>query len=333
MRNEEAFIETCLASLRQQSYAAERMEFLVLDGASADRSAALVRQIAAHDPRVRLIDNPGRHQASGLNIGVAAATGDIVVRADAHATYGPAYVATCVEHLVAGRADNVGGRQCAATDGRYLGRAIAALLRTPLGAGDARYRLATSVCYTDTVWLGAWYRRTLLDLGGFDETFVTNEDYEFNCRLRAAGGRILLDPSLESSYYVRPSLKRLAWQYFRYGEGKVRTLRRHPRSLKVRQALPALLTAMLLGAMALAPWSWLPLAIIGGGYLAILLLGSLQAAREDWTFLPALPIIALIIHQAWGCGFLWALITHGGLKRLGGMPPPACPAFLGKEQS
>lgn len=307
MRNEEDFIEACLDSLRAQDYPADRVEILVLDGESTDRSAEVVTRVSAQDPRVHLLTNPGRCQASAMNLGITKATGEIIVRADAHAEYGPTYVSICVAHLVAGRADNVGGLQ-RGTGTTPFGRAVAAALNTPLGAGNAPYRLATTVRYADTVWLGAWYRKTLQELGGFDVSMVPNEDYELNCRLRESGGRILLDPTLPSRYFARPTPTRLWRQYFRYGRAKVRTLRAHPQTLVLRQLIPPVFVAVLALSVALIPLSPLPVAILGGFYLLIILLGSLKGAHDTgWGSLLFLPFIYLTIHLAWGVGFIWEM--------------------------
>ncbi|HOF87073.1 MAG TPA: glycosyltransferase family 2 protein [Armatimonadota bacterium] len=315
MRNEEAFIASCLASLRAQRYQADRLEFLVMDGDSTDRSADIVTAIAGEDPRVRRIPNPGRTQAAGMNLGIAEAGGEIIVRADAHAVYGPDYVGACVRHLTAGEAENVGGLQ-RGTGTTYFSRAVAAAQNSAFGAGGAAYRLATAPCYTDTVWLGSWYKRTLVEIGGFNEWAVTNEDYEANCRLRARGGRILLDPSLESTYYVRGTLPLLWRQYFRYGLGKVRTWTLHPRSLKARQIIPPLFVLALLAAAALAALTPLPLRILGGTYLLAALLAALHTGiRRGVSLIPALLIIFPTMHLAWGLGFLWGLGRHGFPRR------------------
>lgn len=311
MRNEAGFIEACLASLRAQDYPQEKLEILVYDGDSTDHSRELVAQIVQDDPRVRLLPNARRTQAAAMNEGINEANGDIIVRADAHAIYGPAYVATCVQHLVAGEAANVGGAQ-RGEGVTPFGRAVALALRTPLGAGNAPYRLATEPRYADTVWLGSWYRRTLKELDGMDETLITNEDYELNCRLRKRGGRILFDPSLESTYYPRTSPARLWRQYFRYGLGKVQVLRLHPDTLVLRQMVPPVFAAGLLLTALLTPFTAWPFVIYAGLYLLGLLAGTALAARRaGWRDALPLPLIYAIIHLAWGCGFWWGIIRFG----------------------
>jgi len=310
MRNEEAYIDACVASLQQQQY--PHLEILVLDGASTDQSAALVATRAHDDPRLRLLPNPARLQAAALNVGAHAATGEIIMRADAHAVYGPAYVSTCVTHLLSGAAENVGGCQRAVGTTPFT-RALAAALNSPLGAGNAAYRVARAPQYTDTVWLGAWRRETLNELGGFAEDLAANEDYECNIRLRKRGGRILLDPALESTYYPRATPGSLWRQYFRYGIAKIRVLRRHPDSLAPRQLAPPLCLLLLCAALIGVPRHPLPLLLLGCAYLLVLGAGAVTAARRaGWATLPWLFLIYPTIHLAWALGFWWGLLATRG---------------------
>jgi chlorobactene glucosyltransferase len=57
-RDEAANIERCLRSLLGQDYPAHRLDVIVIDDHSADETAAIVRAIAAGDPRVSLLSSP-----------------------------------------------------------------------------------------------------------------------------------------------------------------------------------------------------------------------------------------------------------------------------------
>jgi cellulose synthase/poly-beta-1,6-N-acetylglucosamine synthase-like glycosyltransferase len=314
MRNEQDYISPCLVSLLAQDYPRELIEILVLDGESTDRSPEIVADYARQHREVRLLPNPARLQAAAMNLGTREACGDMIIRADAHAVYGATYVSTCVRHLQSGEAENVGGLQRAEGTTSFT-RALAAALQSRLGAGNAPYRVAQAPQYADTVWLGAWRRQTLLDLGGFDETLAANEDYELNCRLRAGGGRILLDPALPSTYYPRTSLGRLWRQYFRYGTAKVRVLQHHPNTLVLRQLLPPLFVLALLISAAFIPITPWPFIGVAGLYLLAVLAGSVQtAARAGWAALPFLPLIYPTLHLAWGIGFLYGVLRYGPFR-------------------
>lgn len=252
--DEAGFIEACLRSVQAQTYPGDRIEILVADGRSRDGTRDKLTRLAREDGRIRVIDNPERHQAAGLNRILAEAHGEVIVRMDVHCEYAPDYVEKCVETLNRTGADEVGGAQ------RCLGRvpfeqAVCAALRSPLGVGGAAYRSPDNEGLVDTVFLGA-YRRSVFDrIGPWDPRAVTNEDAELNQRLVDAGGRIYLSRAIVVHYVARGSLPALARQYYGYGRGRARTLLKHGRFLTIRPALPFLAVAAGLGLVVLLPWT------------------------------------------------------------------------------
>jgi len=309
MRNERMHIERCLASVFGQDYPSERLEVLVVDGDSDDGCSQLVLDFAASHSAIpiRLLPNPKRIIPAGLNAGVRAARGDIVVRVDAHTTLAPDYVSACVRYLRQGKADNVGGMMLPRGT-TFVGQGVALAMTSPFGMGDAKFHYSEREQYVDTVYLGAYWRKTLDSVGLYDETLHVNEDYELNYRLRKAGGRILLSPAIKSIYTPRSSLPALWRQYFQYGRWKVRMLQKHPTSLRWRQALPPFFVSAFFGSLGLGllrpPARWL-FALVGGCYLLANLAASTIAARRGgWRYLPLLPAVFAAIHFAWGLGFL-----------------------------
>jgi GT2 family glycosyltransferase len=172
----------------------------------------------------------------------------------------------------------------------------------------------------DTVPFGAFHKSLFERVGGFDETLLTNEDYEFNTRVRQAGGVVWLDPEIRSTYIARGSLGALARQYWRYGYWKFRMLQRHPGSLRWRQAIPPLFVASLIVLSALSifiPAMRIPLLIELLVYGLLLLGAGVQAAlrRRAALLLPGVMAAIASMHLAWGSGFLWSLISTVGKAR------------------
>ena len=186
--NEEHYIEACIRSVQAQDYPRDRLEILIADGRSTDRTREILAELAVEDPRIRVVDNPERLQAAGLNRLIRAARGEIVVRMDVHCEYAPTYVRTCVETLDQTGADNVGGAQRAKAKTAFQ-EALCAALRSPVGVGGARYRDAEAEGFVDTVFLGAFRRRIFEKIGLYDPKAITNEDAELNQRLLSSGGR------------------------------------------------------------------------------------------------------------------------------------------------
>src|SRR5690348_3576399 len=159
-RNEAAFVGMCLDSIEANDFPHDRLEVLVVDGMSDDGTRDMVAQYTRRDTRIHLLDNPRRITPAALNIGIAAAKGDIIMRMDAHNAYPSNYISTLVTWLVDTGADNVGGAwitRPANTTRRA--RAIAAALAHPFGVGNAHFRLGVrEPRWVDTVPFGC-YRR------------------------------------------------------------------------------------------------------------------------------------------------------------------------------
>lgn len=318
VRNEAAFITLSLGAMLQQDYPASKIEFLVVDGMSEDGTRDIVEQMAAADARIRLVDNPRRIIPAALNVGLHAARNEFVARMDGHSIAAPDYLRRCVQVLRASGADNVGGRWDYVGDS-YVGSAIAAAMDSRFGVGSSRWRGSEAGGEADTVPYGFMRRERMLELGGFDERFLANEDYEFNYRLRSSGGRITYSPTIRMAYHVRPSLATLWRQYRNYGFWKARTLRVHPASVQLRQLVPPLFVLGLVTGWLLlvlgAPWGWLYLAGVGAYVFLALLFAARQATRHGWRLFLLIPPVFATLHVAWGTGFLVGVVRWFLLDR------------------
>ncbi len=288
----------CLEAVLAQGRAVSEVVVAAADDTTADAARA-----AASDPRVRVVDNPSRGTSAGLNAAIAAARGDVLVRVDTHARIPAGYVARIIEEMNATGAANVGGRQRPVAD-RGFARGVATAMASGIGSGGATYRTGESATDADTVYLGAYRREALDEVGGFDEAFVRNQDAELNERLRANGLRVWFVPDLVVDYAPRSTVRSLALQYFEYGQWRRATVRRHGR-VRVRQ-LAAPVVVVVLGVCAaasvLVASAW-PLLVGAGGYAGIVLVGALAAARRPIVGLrTALALVTM--HLTWGLGFL-----------------------------
>lgn len=315
--NEEKHIRFLLDAIFAQTYPRTHLDVTIADGHSTDHTREVIADfVRAHpDLPLNVVDNHARTIPAQLNHAIAASSGEIIVRLDAHSGPYPDYVEKVVSALQAGKAQNVGGvweiKPGAET---WAARSIAVAAAHPLGVGDALYRHAKQAAFVDTVPFGAWQRVFLDKIGAYDETLLVNEDYELNARIRRSGGKIWLDPSIRSVYFARSTFAALGRQYFRYGFWKWQMLRRFPGTLRWRQALPPLFVAtlvvwFLLGLISLG-FRWLLLLELLI-YFGILGLFALQAAarHKEIFLILGLPLAITVMHVSWGGGFLWSLLS------------------------
>jgi glycosyltransferase involved in cell wall biosynthesis len=315
VRNERRTIDRCLAALIDQDYPRARLEILVVDGESDDGTPDLIRDRARTASHVRVLDNPGRYAAHAMNVGIAAARGDVIARVDGHALVGPDFLSRCVDAL-ARRPDVDCVSGALITVGRTAtGRAIAAAMSSRAGVGWARFRVgAAGERLVDTVAFPVYRRCALQRTGPFDEELVRNQDDELNLRLLRAGGKILLLPDLHVVYFCQSTLAGLWRQYFGYGFWKVRVIQKHGAPASWRHLVPGGLVACLAlaGVAALVPGYRFVAVALAAPYAAVIVVASvLLALRHRFLLLPRLAAALVTLHVAYGSGFWNGLLAFG----------------------
>lgn len=320
--NEEKTIGLLLDAIYHQTYPVADMEVIIADGFSTDRTRGEIEAFRQSHPDlvIQVVDNRKRSIPAALNAAIETASGEFLVRLDAHSKPEASYVERSIEALTTGKGENVGGVwQIEPGGAGLIAKAISIAAAHPLGVGDAYYRYATDAGEVDTVPFGAFRRKLVQDIGGYDESLLTNEDYEFNTRIRQRGGRIWLDPQIRSVYFARSTLRALVKQYWRYGFWKLRMLKRYPKTLRWRQALPPIFVLSLLLLLILTPFWWL--ARIGLLIEVVLYLGVLIAAaiplaqkHQNANLVLLVPLAIATMHLSWGTGFLASLMPDNQSK-------------------
>ncbi len=320
--NEEASLARCIDSLLANDYPSGRWELLIVDGGSSDGTREIAERYAHSYPHVRMLDNPKRTFAAGINIGLRHARGEFIGCFGAHATYVSDHLSVAVELLRTTEAASVGGpaRHLPRDPSSVVQRTLTAIVSHPFGAGNARFR--TGVLrqqWADTVFVGIYRRRVFGELGGFDESLGRGSDMEFNKRMRHHGGRILMDPRLLAIYYPETGGRSFAVKTFRTGYWVFRGLRYGRRVFLWRHVAPSALVLVLtasLPSIFFSPWAVVPPALYGSGVVV----ASLDIARRLRS--PSAAFVSLVgfpvRHLAYGLGALWALTqtiaSRGGFR-------------------
>lgn len=300
--NEERHLAESVRQILRQDCPAE-LEVVLAVGPSSDRTAEIAAALSAADPRVRTVSNPSGRTPDALNAAIAAASGEVIARVDAHAEIPQDYLRTAIETLEATGADNVGGIMNAVgvTD---LERAIACAMKSPLGVGGARFHTGGGAGEADTVYLGVFRREALERVGGYDPHFARAQDWEMNHRIRAGGGRVWFTPDLVVTYRPRSTVGRLADQYFNYGRWRRVVSRQHPGTANARYLAPPAMVAGTVAATLLG-LAWRPAWAVPLGYAAAVGVGGWVIAKGEPTPVRArVPLAIATMHWSWGLGFL-----------------------------
>ena len=311
--NEERHLEEAVGRVLAQDYPG-RLEVVLAIGPSKDRTMEIAEQLAEQDKRVTIVPNPTGKTPAALNLGIAHATHDILVRVDGHGALTDGYITRAVEVLEESGADNVGGVMAA--EGRTpTEMAVACAYRSRLGLGASTFHQGGKAGPADTVYLGVFRRAALERVGGFDETMHRAQDWELNYRIRKTGGLIWFSPDLSVTYRPRSSLSAVAKQFFHTGQWRREVIRRHPETANKRYLAPPVAVILLavgtiLGIIGLITGvSWLDLGFLAPlGYALLLLFGSAMEGRYlPWKAMAWMPLVCATMHVSWGLGFLVGL--------------------------
>lgn len=310
--NEEKDLELAVDRILAQEYAGP-FEVVLAVGPSEDSTMEIAQEITERDERVTVVENPTGATPTGLNIAIAAARHDILVRVDGHSVIPDGYVDAAVRIMLESRAANVGGMMIPQGTNPFS-EAVARAMSSSLGIGAAPFHTGGEAGPADTVYLGVFQREALERIGGFDERFARAQDWELNYRLRKAGETVWFDPSLQVGYHPRRNMKALAKQFFRTGRWRRHVIRAYPETAGLRYlAPPAAVVGLTIGTAAgiIGVFSTGVLQWLNFGWLApfgytVLVVGGTAASSRGLSTAAKLrlPLVIATMHTSWGVGFL-----------------------------
>lgn len=314
--NEEKYITKCIDSIIEQDYPKEDLEILFVDGMSTDRTREIVANYQANYPFIHLLDNPNKIVPYAMNIGIKAASGEIIIRLDGHALYPNDYFSQIVEwHKKLPDAWNVGGVcDTKVVNSTPDSEAIAMVMSDKFGVGNSTFRTGTDADYikVDTVPFGAYKAFVFDKIGLYNEQLVRCQDIELNKRIAHAGGSIYMVPSIHCTYIPRDNYKAFARNRYLTGFWVIKTcfITKTTKNLGLRHFIPAAFVLSLLIPLLLG-FIWWPLALISPFiallYSTIMLVHSIHI-KNSKTNIASLFKAFWCIHASYGWGSLKALV-------------------------
>lgn len=307
--NEERYIAKCIDSILLQDYPQEQMELLFIDGMSSDKTRHIVNSYQQKYKFIQLLDNHSRTVPYALNIGIKAASGNIIIRLDTHAIYPKNYLSELVKKQSELQCENVGGI-CVTLpcDDTSVSKAIATAMSNGFGVGNSMFRIgAKEIRKVDTVPFGCFQRDLFEKIGMFDTDLTRNQDDEFNARIVKNGGTIYLLPELKIKYFARNKIGKVGKMFYQYGLFKPLVNKKIGSPATIRQFAPEVFVIGLVTGASLSLFS----AVIFYLYISILVfyIGlSLLSTRKEIAKDPKqafiFPIVFFTIHISYGWGYL-----------------------------
>ncbi len=311
-RNEEKHIARCLDSILANDYPKERLEILVLDGMSEDKTRDMVDDYSKRFPIIRIVENRKRTFPAAMNTGISQSRGDVLITMGAHSLCDVRYISSCVRYQREYGAENVGG-VCRILPGAdsSLAWSIVFALGSPFGSGNARVKIgAKRPTWSDAVAFGCYRREFLKLIGPFDERLLGSSDMDMNGRIRAAGGRILLAPEIVVNYFADATLGAFWKHNFADGVWATYVLKFGSKGWAWRHWAPMAFVASLIACLGLSSlWRgffWMFLAIMAT--YAVSSVGTsvrLAVRGRSAIFAFLLPCVFAVRHFAFGAGSLY----------------------------
>lgn len=318
--NEERFISRCLNSIIKQTYEFEKMDVMIIDGGSNDKTKDIVAEYQKSHQNIRFIENKKKIQSAAFNIGFKKSTAPYIIRLDAHAEYDSKYISLCIENLKQDeKRGNVGGRCNILPFNQSIWAQTNAILNhSRFGIGGAAFRVSNEAHNTDSVPFGTFPRKIIEKIGGMREDLPRGEDNEYNSRIRKAGYKIFFDPNIISSYFARPTLGASCKQMYANGNSIGYLFYIDREAIGIRHLVPLLFVVSGLFSIIISVL-WSPFCYVFCGGLALYLIAdaiaSIMGAKDNVKCTLPLFILFFCVHVSYGMGTIAGLIK--GLKTKG----------------
>lgn len=294
-RNEEKYIKDCLETILNQTYPKDKIEILIVDGASEDKTREIVKKYSDTKNNIKLLDNPKKLFAAANNIGIKNAKGDLVMILGAHAQYPKDYIEKCVEYQEKYGADNVGGDiKAVPSKNTLIAKAIALSLGGRFGKGKEKNK--EKIRWEDTVFGGCYKKEVFEKIGLFNESLAGSSDMDFNMRLLKNGGKILLISDLVVYYYPKDNLKDFFFHNIKDGIWAILPFKYTRKPFKARHYIPLIFFLTL----PLSIWLYLPVCLYYSAKISI--------SEKDIRLFFIMPLVFGARHIGYGFGSAWGLI-------------------------
>lgn len=318
--NAEKVLKNSLDSLKNQTYPHKKIEVILVDSVSSDKTKKVMEQFKKNNndfKRIIILENPKKILPCGWNVALKEVKGEAVLRVDAHSTFPNNYIAENVKELENGENIVGGHRISVSADNTKWQKTLLIAEQSLFGSGIAKYRRTDNREYVNTL-AHAMYRRGVFDkVGLYNEKLARTEDNEMHYRMHKAGFKFLLSPNIVSYHHARNTLKGMIKQ--KYGNGKWIgiTMFYSPKCFSLYHFVPLFFVLFLIVSLILLIKTSIFIIILGILYGLFNLLNLIIIIINNGFsfYYLLLPFIFFILHLSYGIGTLYGLLKGPLYKR------------------
>ena len=305
-RNEEKYLPMLFEDILNQTFPLQNIEVVLMDSNSTDNTRLVMEEFKKNNETlsVQIVTNERQIQAAGFNEGVKHATGDVVLKIDAHSRIPADFVQKNVDEILAGAYVCGGNRPTVVDSVDDFSKTLHIVEESALGSSIANYRKSDEKRKVNSIFHGMYRKEVFDKVGLADERLLRTEDNEFHYRVRKAGYDIIFNPEIESYQYIRPTFTKMIQQKFANGYWIGLTSHVCSDCLSLFHFGPGVFVATLLVLMMLTLVSFVPLLTVVFLYLlAVLGLSIFEISKQKFNpTLLLIPFIMIAIHFAYGVG-------------------------------
>ena len=305
-RNEEKYLPMLFEDILNQTFPLQNIEVVLMDSNSTDNTRLVMEEFKKNNETlsVQSVTNERQIQAAGFNEGVKHATGDVVLKIDAHSRIPADFVQKNVDEILAGAYVCGGNRPTVVDSADDFSKTLHIVEESALGSSIANYRKSDVKRKVNSIFHGMYRKEVFDKVGLADERLLRTEDNEFHYRVRKAGYDIIFNPEIESYQYIRPTFTKMIQQKFANGYWIGLTSHVCRDCLSLFHFGPGVFVATLLVLMILTLVSFVPLLTVVFLYLlAVLGLSVFEISKQKFNpTLLLIPVIMIAIHFAYGVG-------------------------------
>ena len=307
-------LENLLEDLKKQDYNHNDIEIILVDSNSSDNTKDIMmkfKEINKTFSKVLVLDNPKKILPCGRNIALEASTGDLILRVDAHSSLPNDFISKNVNRIDMGE-KIVGGHRISIIDeNNAWQKTLLIAEKSIFGSGIATYRRKEREEYVSTLAHAAYSREVFKKVGGYDERLARTEDNEIHYRMKKAGYKFLLDPTIKSYHHARNSLSKMMKQKYLNGYWIGLTMGISPKCFSIYHFVPLVFVLALIFSIIFAfVFSGIPLILLLGAYFTFNILNTIFSIISEKKHLDylLLPFIFFLLHLSYGWGTLYGLI-------------------------